>query len=271
MTKNTCKWILFGFIFLFLGPFLGITPSSATPQREDFPNPEGGSELTERVRYPVSNYILQERYPEIMVLSGDRTKNQIALTFDDGPDPRFTPDVLDVLKEYDVQATFFVTGARAEEYPDLLQRINEEGHIIGNHTYGHPNLVEKADLDVLESEVKRTEDIIAGFVGYRTKLFRAPYGFLYNELVETLGELNYSVVGWTVDSLDWQESEPEVISYNVLSNVHPGAIILMHDGAEWEGDRTNTIKSLHRIIPTLKDQGLEFVTVPELVDIAYQQ
>ncbi|WP_256583348.1 polysaccharide deacetylase family protein, partial [Pseudomonas sp. 2995-1] len=129
-------------------------------------------------------------------------------------------------------------GSRVEAYPDITRRINEEGHVIGNHTYWHPNLVEEGDVATLEREVSQTEDMIAETIGYRTKLFRAPYGFLYNELVEKLTEMNYTVVGWSVDSLDWREDPPAEIAYNVLSNTQPGSIILMHDGATWEGDRT---------------------------------
>ncbi|MDL4840856.1 polysaccharide deacetylase family protein [Aquibacillus rhizosphaerae] len=240
-------------------------------QLENLPDPEGGPEHTERVRYPVSNIILQERYPETIVLRGPQTEKKVALTFDDGPDPRFTPQILDILKKYNVKATFFLMGARVNAYPDLVERIIEEGHIVANHTYWHPNLVEEADLDTLEREVNKTENMLNEQIGYRTNLFRAPYGFLYNELVEKLSDLNYTVVGWSVDSLDWQESPPKDIAYNVLSNVHPGAIILMHDGADWEGNRTNTIKSLRQIIPSLKEQGFEFETVPELLDIPYKK
>jgi peptidoglycan/xylan/chitin deacetylase (PgdA/CDA1 family) len=238
---------------------------------EDLPEPEGGPEYTERVRQPVSNIILQQRYPETVVLRGAITDNRVALTFDDGPDPRFTPQVLDILKEYNVPATFFVMGARAEAYPDLVQRAAEEGHIIGNHTYWHPNLVEQGDVETLEREVSQTEDALANIIGYRTRLFRAPYGFLFNELVEKLAEMNYSIVGWDVDSLDWRELEAEDTAYNVLSNARPGAIILMHDGGDWESDRTSTVESLHQIIPTLQAQGIEFVTVPDLLNIPYQQ
>lgn len=240
-------------------------------QQEEIPDLEGGEEAEERVRYPVSNIILQQRFPDTIVLSAPPTENKVALTFDDGPDPRFTPQILDLLAEYNIQATFFVTGARAEAFPELVQRIIDEGHIIGNHTYSHVNLVEANDIATLEEEVQRTEDIIYDIADFRTRLFRAPYGFLYDELVEKLDEMNYSVVGWSVDSLDWQEAAPEVIAYNVISNIHPGAIILMHDGAGETGDRTNTIEALRLIIPNLTDQGLEFETVPELLDISYQQ
>ncbi|MDT8861051.1 polysaccharide deacetylase family protein [Alkalihalobacillus sp. MEB130] len=238
---------------------------------EELPQPEGGPEFTERVRQPVSNIILQQRYPETVVLRGAEGDNRVALTFDDGPDPRFTPTVLDVLAEYNVPATFFVMGARAEVYPDIVRRMINEGHIVGNHTRWHPNLVLEGDIETLEREVMATEDILQDIVGYRTSLFRPPYGFLFDELVERLAELNYTVVGWDVDSLDWRELGAEDTAYNVLSNTRPGSIILMHDGGDWESDRTSTIEALDLIIPALQAQGIEFVTVPELLGIPYQK
>lgn len=268
MNRTFLKTVI-GILILASSLFFGIHLSNA--QQEEIPDLEDGDEYEERVRYPVSNIILQQRYPDTIVLSGAPTVNKVALTFDDGPDPRFTPQILDLLAEYNIQATFFLTGARAEAFPELVQRIVDEGHIIGNHTYGHPNLIEAGDVGTLENEVQQTEDIINDIVGFRTKLFRAPYGFLNDELIEQLDEMDYSVVGWSVDSLDWQEAAPEVIAYNVISNIHPGAIILMHDGADETGDRTNTIESLRQIIPNLREQGLEFETVPEMLGIPYQK
>ncbi|MFD1447979.1 polysaccharide deacetylase family protein [Oceanobacillus profundus] len=239
---------------------------------EDLTDLRGGPENSERERQtPVDLRILQQRYPDVFFLQGASDQNQVALTFDDGPDPRFTNEVLDVLNQYDVPATFFLLGSRAAAYPEIVTRIQNEGHVIGNHTYFHPNLVDEADLGTLEQEVIRTEDELYDMIGYRTHLFRPPYGFLYDELVEQLARMNYSVIGWTVDSLDWQEDPPEVIASNVLDIMHPGAIILMHDGAERDGDRTNTIESLHQIIPTLQQQGYEFVTVPELLNIPFEK
>lgn len=234
------------------------------------PELRGGSEHPERSRQqPVDMRILQQRYPDVFFLQGAANENQVALTFDDGPDPRFTNDVLDVLNQYNVPATFFLMGSRAVAYPEIVTRIQNEGHVIGNHTYFHPNLAEESSLETLEREVSRTEDALNDIIGFRTRLFRPPYGFLYNELVEKLAEMNYFVIGWSVDSLDWQEDPPEVIASNVLDITHPGAIILMHDGADWDGDRTNTIEALKQIIPTLQEQGYEFVTVPELLNIPF--
>ncbi|QOV11569.1 polysaccharide deacetylase family protein [Viridibacillus arvi] len=238
---------------------------------EDLPDLKGGSENSERdPLQPVDLRILQQRYPEIFFLQGPTDQKRVALTFDDGPDPRFSNDVLDVLKQYNVPATFFVLGSKAVANPEIVKRMQNEGHVIGNHTYAHPNLVKESDL-TLDREVTRTEDALNGIIGYRTKLFRPPYGFLYNELVEKLREMNYYVIAWSVDSLDWQEDPPEVIASNVVDNIHPGAIILMHDGAESGGDRTNTIESLHQIIPKLQEQGYEFVTVPELLNIPFKK
>lgn len=238
-------------------------------QQEDHPEPKGGSEKA-RLGNPVSNIVLQQRYPEVLILRGSVSENKVALTFDDGPDPRFTNQVLDVLAQYNVPATFFVMGARVEAYPSIISRIVEEGHVIGNHTYWHPNLVEE-ELSVLDREVQMSEEAIEQFTGYRPSLFRAPYGFLDNERVERLQDLGLTVIGWSVDSLDWQEDPPEQIAYNVVTNTQQGSIILMHDGAEWDEDRTNTIEALHQIIPRLKEQGLEFVTVPDLLNIPYQK
>ena len=239
---------------------------------EDLPNLKGESEKSGRdPLQPVDLRILQKRYPEIFFLQGPTDQKRVALTFDDGPDPRFSNDVLDVLKQYNVPATFFVLGSKAVANPEIVKRMQNEGHVIGNHTYAHPNLVKESDLGTLEREVTRTEDALNDIIGYRTKLFRPPYGFLYNELVEKLREMNYYVIGWSVDSLDWQEDPPEVITSNVVDNIQPGAIILMHDGAEPGGDRTNTIESLHQIIPKLQEQGYEFVTVPELLNIPFKK
>ncbi|MCG7346134.1 polysaccharide deacetylase family protein [Sporosarcina sp. ACRSL] len=238
----------------------------------NLPDLDGGSENSSRkLQQPVDLRILQQRYPDIFFLQGPTDQKRVALTFDDGPDPRFTNGVLDVLKQYNVPATFFVLGSRAVANPDIVKRMQNEGHVIGNHTYSHPNLVQESDLKTLERQVTRTEIALNDIIGYRTKLFRPPYGFLYNELVEKLREMNYYVIAWSVDSLDWQEDPPAVIASNVVDNIHSGAIILLHDGAEASGDRTNTIEALRQIIPTLQEQGYEFVTVPELLNIPFMK
>lgn len=288
MKEKILKWLLCFSILVGFQAFDGMIVNAAQTNDKDveqewwwskkkkdekIPELKGGPESSKRQQEdePVSLEILQQRYPDTVFLQGPDTENRVALTFDDGPDPRFTPGVLDVLKEYNVPATFFLMGARAEAYPDLASRIAEEGHVVGNHTFWHPDLVEEGNIATLVTEITRTEDTLADIIGYQSMLFRPPYGFLQDELVEELRDLNYSVIGWSVDALDWEEISPEEITSNVLDNIHPGAIVLMHDGAEADEDRTQTIEALREIIPALQDQGIEFVTVPELLNIPYQR
>ena len=121
-------------------------------QEEDLPVPDGGTENSGRkIQQPVDLRILQQGYPDIFFLQFPTDQKRIALTFDDGPDPRFSNDVLDVLKQYNVPATFFVLGSRAVANPDIVKRMQNEGHVIGNHTYSHPNLVKESDLQTLDS------------------------------------------------------------------------------------------------------------------------
>lgn len=233
---------------------------------DDQPQLKGGSERDMREPHPVSNNKLQQDYPNIVVLHGSPDKNQVALTFDDGPDKRFTPQVLDTLAKHDVKATFFLIGARVREHRDITNRIHHEGHAIGNHTYWHPNLP-KEDLERLHWELTETEKAIADIIGFKPRLFRSPYGALNEEMVEILGDNNQSIVGWNVDSLDWKQPGADIVADNVLSNVGFGSIILMHDGGDWSMDLSGTVQALDRIISKLKDDGTEFVTVPELIGI----
>lgn len=230
------------------------------------PQPKGGSERNNREIRPVSNRLLQLKYPNTVVLRGSHEDMRVALTFDDGPDRRFTPQVLDVLKKHDVKATFFLMGSRIKALPDVTRRIDQEGHSIGNHTYWHPKLYRES-TDRMKWEVTETDDILNEVIGYRPKLFRAPYGGLNEELVENMAEMDLTVVGWSVDSLDWMQLDAEEVQKNVLSNTQPGSIILMHSGGHWTQDLTGTVKSLDQIILKLKQDGIKFVTVSELLDI----
>jgi peptidoglycan/xylan/chitin deacetylase (PgdA/CDA1 family) len=227
---------------------------------------EGGSESAGRPLKQVSNHILQRRYPSVLVLRGPTNVQRVALTFDDGPDQRFTPQVLDVLKKHQVPATFFLIGARVTALPDVTRRIAEEGHAIGNHTYWHPKLWEES-ADRIRWEATETDRAIREIAGYSPKLFRPPYGGLNDDILKLLSEMNYSVIGWSVDSLDWKQIPADEVESNVLSNMHPGAIILMHSGGHWTQDLSGMIEALDRIIPKLKKEGVEFVTVPELIRV----
>lgn len=226
----------------------------------------GGSETTERVLRPISNYELQKKFPNIVVLRGSLQKNRIALTFDDGPDRRFTPQVLDVLKKHNVKATFFLMGSRVDGLPDITRRIHQEGHSIGNHTYWHPKLWQES-MDRMRWEVTQTDAAIKKAVGYSPKLFRAPYGGVNDQLVMELGKMNFSVIGWSVDSMDWTQIDSAAVQKNVLSNLHPGAIVLMHSGGHWTQDLSGMVQAVDALIPRLKREGAEFVTIPQMFNL----
>lgn len=230
------------------------------------PDLAGGSEYSTRDPHPVSNQMLERKYPGVIALKGSENTNMIALTFDDGPDRRFTPQVLDVLKKHNVKATFFLMGSRVRSLPKITQRIYEEGHAIGNHTYWHPNLLNEKKKR-LHWEVKETEKAIYNTIGYRTRLFRAPYGNINEDQLQLLANMGYRIIGWSVDSLDWRQLPKKEVAHNVLSNSHPGAIILMHSGGHWTQDLTGMVAALDEIIPRLKKDGMRFVTVPELLNI----
>lgn len=226
----------------------------------------GGSETANRVLKPMENYLLQRKYPNTLVLRGSLQSNQAALTFDDGPDARFTPQVLDVLKKHGVKATFFLMGSRVDGHPEVTRRIHHEGHVIGNHTYWHPKLYQES-IGRLRWEVSQTDASIRKITGYSPKLFRAPYGGLNDETVKELQSQNFSVIGWSVDSLDWTQANAETVRKNVLSNMHPGAIILMHSGGHWTQDLSGMVEALDKLIPELKQEGIQFVTIPQLFNI----
>jgi peptidoglycan/xylan/chitin deacetylase (PgdA/CDA1 family) len=233
---------------------------------EATPQPEGGPEATTRDPRPVSNHILQQLYPEVMVLRGPRENNQIALTFDDGPDPRYTPKVLEVLRKHDVKATFFVMGARAKKHPDLIKQIANDGHALGSHTYWHPNLA-KENVERLRWELSETDRILERMIGFHTRLFRAPYGNLNEPLMEELRRQDYSVIGWNVDSLDWRQLPADDVLKNVMSNLDPGSIVLMHDGGHWTMDLSGMVEALDQVIARMKEDHIEMVTIPELLGI----
>jgi peptidoglycan/xylan/chitin deacetylase (PgdA/CDA1 family) len=191
------------------------------------------------------------------------TDKLVALTFDDGPDPRWTPLVLETLKRYKVRATFFVIGEQAELYPELVQRIHSEGHELGNHTYSHPNRMQKESFEELREEVRRCNEVIERITGVRPKLFRPPMG-LMNYFIHTAAQVEgLTVVYWTVSADHHDAPTPQAMANRVMRLIHPYGIILMHDGRTKE--RWKDVKALPLIIEGLKKRGYHFVTVSELL------
>ncbi|MGP4062366.1 polysaccharide deacetylase family protein [Halobacillus sp. H74] len=213
-----------------------------------------------------SHYPLQIKFPEYMLYQGQVEQKVIALTFDDGPDQRYTPEILDILKKHDVKATFFLMGSRVAKHSGVAQRIAAEGHAIGNHTYWHPNLAE-SNIRNMEWEISKTQEQILKATGEETHWFRAPYGALNEKQVLMLGNLNYKGIGWSIDTQDWRAPGKESIKDEVISKIHPGAIILMHNAGHWTQDLSGTVDSVDELIPLLKSLGYQFVTVPQMWEI----
>ena len=185
----------------------------------------------------------------------------VALTFDDGPHPRTTAEILDVLKEYGVRATFFNVDENALKRPELTAREVAEGHEVGNHTFTHINI-----RSLSEEEVKRqlleTEDAVTEAAGVKPTLFRPPEGRIGEEGERAAEELGYTVVLWSVDTRDWTHRTAYAIAETVTQNVKDGDVILCHDFISGE---SHTAEALRIFIPKLLEEGYEFVTVSELI------
>lgn len=192
----------------------------------------------------------------------------VALTFDDGPDPVYTPDILDILQEYDVPATFFLVGRHAEQYPDIVRRIAQGGHTLGNHTWSHRSLV-PLSADHTRSEILHAHNAIEKITGTAPRFFRPPRGVYSAFARDFLQEQGYTMVLWDVTSQDWAELPSHRIAANVLGRVGPGSILLFHDSGNLissaGGNRVNTLKALPLVIESLLEQGYTFMTIEDLV------
>ncbi|WP_332695596.1 polysaccharide deacetylase family protein [Halalkalibacter lacteus] len=197
-----------------------------------------------------------------MIYMGDSSKKRIALTFDDGPEDTYTPQILEILREKGVKATFFVVGERVKEYPERLKQMYREGHAIGNHTWDHPHLPELTDEQMNES-IQSTTAEIEKIIGFKPDLFRPPYGEIEDRQAELLTKQGYRSIMWTADTKDWSGVSAEEIVSRVKQDASPGAIVLQHN-YHVEG-KFETVKALPEIIDELRAQGYEFVTVPTLL------
>jgi peptidoglycan/xylan/chitin deacetylase (PgdA/CDA1 family) len=185
---------------------------------------------------------------------------RVALTFDDGPHLYNTGRLLDIALEKQVRVTFFVLGERVERNANLLQRLVEEGHEIGNHTWSHANLAKLCD-DEIASELIRTENVIKETAIIRPKIMRPPYGELTLEQRRWISrDLGYKIVLWTVDPRDWSERYPELVADRIIKGVQPGSIILAHD------IHASTVDAMPRVFDVLTARGFRFVTVSELLE-----
>ncbi len=189
-------------------------------------------------------------------------KPRVALTFDDGPHPRYTPQILEILAEYGVPATFFVVGVNAETYPELILRELAEGHEIGNHTYRHSHVGNQSCEDI-SRDITLCSEALSSITGKRIRLFRPPEGVCSNAIKTVCGDNDMMIVLWSIDTRDWAHTPVDVMCENVRKNVKDGSIILMHD---FIGKNSPTPTALRRIVPMLLELGYELVTVSQLLE-----
>jgi peptidoglycan/xylan/chitin deacetylase (PgdA/CDA1 family) len=205
------------------------------------------------------------------VWNGDRNRNVVALTFDDGPKPEFCQPILDILDRFGAKATFFVVGREAQENPDLIMRMEDSGHEIGNHTYSHIAVKDKPVGEAL-GDIQKCSEVIYNITGKQPKYFRPPGGGYNTGLSNGMKKMGLKTVYWSFNAVDYIETTPgyevpedfqamaKELSKRIVDKVTPGTIILLHNGSE------QTVLALPFILTELKKKGYGFVTVSDIVE-----
>jgi peptidoglycan/xylan/chitin deacetylase (PgdA/CDA1 family) len=201
------------------------------------------------------------RRDEIVYHSRHNDRMEIALSFDDGPHPRLTPVILDILAEYGIKATFFMVGENVGYYPAAAHAVAEAGHEIGNHTFSHRRFGRMGAED-MRREITACEEAISSLTEIPVRFIRPPEGEMSEAMRGVVGDMDYRIILWDVDTRDWAHTPPDQITRHILDTVQAGDIILMHD---FIGYGSPTPEALRQVIPALLDRGFRFVTVGELV------
>jgi peptidoglycan-N-acetylglucosamine deacetylase len=189
-------------------------------------------------------------------------RSEVALTFDDGPDPAITPRVLDLLDRSGARATFFCIGRRAAAHPELVAEIVRRGHRVENHTWSHPNLFACYLPPALRREIESTQDVLERAAGRRPRLFRAPAGFRNPLLDGVLHRAGLRLVSWTRRGFDAVEKDPAAIARRLLTGLADGDILLLHDGSALRGGGNPVVlEVLPRVLETLAERGLRSVAI----------
>jgi peptidoglycan/xylan/chitin deacetylase (PgdA/CDA1 family)/GT2 family glycosyltransferase len=211
----------------------------------------------------------RSRFYGKVLSNGDRNRLRIALTFDDGPNEPFTSQVLNILEQYGIKATFFVIGENALRYPETCRRMVAAGNVVGNHSYHHLKSLCLKRGRTAARDIELARRAIYSCTGLEPKLFRPPHGFRTPWLMRTVRNLGYTVVTWDNMTSDWNaEKSGEEIIPAILGRARPGGVIVLHDGRDTrlKYDRSHMLQALPFVIETLTERGFEFVTIPELLE-----
>lgn len=195
-------------------------------------------------------------------VNGWPSGKEVCLTFDDGPDGTVTPQVLDILEQYDIKASFFFIGKQLEENRDVVKRAYNDGDLVLSHTWDHKQLI-SLTADQIRAELQQSEDKLDEIIGARPAIVRPPYGDIDGQVAKVLRDSGDTAVLWSIDTLDWSQREKDNIVGNVVNNVRSGDIILMHSTSA----QTVDVAALPEIITQLEKQGYKFVTLSELLGV----
>ena len=236
---------------IFLGIFIAIL--AAGNLKKTYTHRASQYAIRHFTGYTSGNDVCQTAETGIQAVSQE--KKQVAITFDDGPDPVYTPELLSGLKERNVKATFFLLGQQVEQYPEIVKQMYEDGHEIGCHSYQHVDFSKLSEQDACE-QIRKTCDLIYEITGERPSYVRPPYGAWLSCLDEDFCMIP---VLWNVDPLDWATKDAALVSDRVLENTEEYDIILMHDASQ------SSIQAALQVIDVMEADGYEFVTVEELL------
>ncbi len=191
---------------------------------------------------------------------------QLALTFDDGPNDPHTLRLLDVLARHNVKATFFLIGRFVKQRPDIVRELEQAGHVIGNHTFSHPNLI-FASAGQTEAQLRDCEQALTDAVGQHSRLFRPPFGGRLPSTLRIARALGLEPVMWSVTGWDWKGKPAEYVEQRVGEQIRGGGVILLHDGSHvaFGADRSQSVIATDRLVARYKSEGYEFVTVPAMM------
>jgi len=203
-----------------------------------------------------------EENPSQIFINGFTSEKMVCLTFSDGPDDQVTPQVLDILNKHRVKASFFFTGSKLEQNPEVVKRAYQDGHLVLSHTWSHQELISLSQQEIRQ-EIQMTEDKIYELIGERPSMIRPPNGYIDKNAASVIKHKGYKIVLWSIDTMDWTKTDKSNIVKNVIENIRPGDIILMH----CDSSNTESVKALPEIITKLRQKGYKFVDLGEMLQI----
>jgi peptidoglycan/xylan/chitin deacetylase (PgdA/CDA1 family) len=265
--KSMNRTILTGILIFIAGLSLGLAvskiPNRLAPQAQ-LPKTKtsDGSEYSNRQPMVTD---LVKLFPKTVKRQGSSKTAYLALTFDDGPDRRYTPQILDTLKKLNVRATFFVVGTQIQKYPDVFKRMVREGHEIATHGFHHLKISELPPAQI-QSELAETNQLITRMGGPQQTLYRPPYGAIDPAAVKIIAAKNYKIVLWTIDSLDWRSLKQSQVIDNVVPKFQRGYIVLQHCAAESKKESLDgSVQALPTLIDAAMKANFKFCTISQLL------